>query len=119
MGKEILVDTDILLKSYRGDKFKFRQLELIGDISISVITALEIINGAKNIKQLASVKKELKAYSIIHLNPEISSLTLQLYSRYAVQKQMKVADLLIGAQLYIAAFSFILITKNILVSSKH
>lgn len=98
MGKKILVDSDILLKSYRGDKFKRQQLELIKDsFSISVITAFEILNGAGNIKQLASIKKELKAYSVIHLNTEISNLTLQLYSIHSVQKQMKVADLLIAA----------------------
>ncbi len=98
MGKKVLVDTDILLKSYRGDKTKFQQLQLIKDnFSISVITAFEILNGARNIKQLASLKKELKSYSVIHLNTEISIKALQLYSKYTVRQQIKVADLLIAA----------------------
>lgn len=98
MGKKVLVDTDILLKSYRGDKTKFQQLQLIRDnFSISVITAFEILNGAGNIKQLASLRKELKSYSVIHLNTEISIKALQLYSKYTVRQQIKVADLFIAA----------------------
>ncbi len=98
MGKKILVDTDIILKSYRGDITKYQQLTRIKDIfSISVITAFELLNGAKNFKQLASTRKELKSYAIIHLNSDISLKAFQLFSKYSVQKQIKIADLLIAA----------------------
>lgn len=97
MGTKILVDTDILLKVYRGDKTKHHQLQLIKEnFSISVITACEILNGAKNLKQLASTKKELKFYPVLHLNHEISLKALQLFSQYSVSKQIKIGDLLIA-----------------------
>lgn len=111
MGKTVLVDTDILLKSYRGDKEKHRQLHLLKEnFSVSVITAMELLNGARSIRQLASIKKELKACSIIHPTTETSNPTLQLYAKYSVQRQMKVADLLIGATAL--HFGFELYTDN-------
>lgn len=71
MGKKILVDTDILIKVYRGDQKRLRELQSFkGGIFISVITALEFLNGAKSLKQFAATKKELKSYQIIHLNQE-------------------------------------------------
>lgn len=97
METKILADTDILLKVYRGDKTKYQQLKLIKeDFSVSVITASEILNGAKNLKQLASTKKELKSYSVLHLNQEISMKALQLFSQYSVSKQIKIGDVLIA-----------------------
>ena len=80
MDKKILVDTDIIIKSYRGDSHTYKQLLAISKkFAVSVVTAFELLNGANNIKQLASTKKELKAYTILHFDTEISILALQLF----------------------------------------
>ena len=79
MDKKILVDTDIIIKSYRGNTSIYKQLLAIKEkFAISVVTAFELLNGANNIKQLAS-KKELKAYTILHFDSKISEL---LYSSF-------------------------------------
>ena len=65
----VIVDTDVLIKAYRGDADKIRNLSILkGEYSISVITAIELIAGARNIRQLASLRKVLKVYPIIHIN---------------------------------------------------
>ncbi|HVX50737.1 MAG TPA: hypothetical protein VHB48_11305 [Chitinophagaceae bacterium] len=88
MEKKIkfIVDTDILIKAYRGDKVKIKNLGLLKDVySISIITAIELIAGAKNIKQLSSLNKALKAYSIVPVNEMISQQSLHLYKKYIIK----------------------------------
>jgi tRNA(fMet)-specific endonuclease VapC len=98
MDKKILIDTDIIIKSFRGDSNIFRELNVIKNkFAISVVTSLELLNGANNIKQLISTKKELKAYTILHFDIEISSIAFQLFSKYAVKKKLQIPDLLIAA----------------------
>ena len=51
----IIVDTDIVIKIFRGDKEKREVLQPIqNELRLSVITAMELMNGAK------SRKRELK-----------------------------------------------------------
>jgi len=98
MDQRILVDTDIIIKSYRGNETIYKELRAIKEkFAVSVVTALELLNGANNIKQLASTRKELKAYTILHFDHEISSRSLQLFSKYSVKQKLKIADLLIAA----------------------
>ena len=98
MDKKILVDTDIIIKSFRGNSNIYKELISIKDkFAISVITALELLNVANNIKQLASTKKELKAYTIIHFDNKISELSLQLLSKYSINKKPQIPDLLIAS----------------------
>jgi predicted nucleic acid-binding protein len=98
MEKKILVDTDIIIKSFRGNSAIYKELLLIKNkFAISVVTALELLNGANNIKQLASTKKELKAYTIVHFNNNISQLSLQLLSKYSLSKKPQLPDLFIAA----------------------
>lgn len=50
--KKVLVDSDILIKAYRGDIFKQKNLEpLKSSYVISVITACALLNGAKSINR--------------------------------------------------------------------
>ncbi len=71
MDKKILVDTDILIKSYRGESGKYEQLQGIQHrIAVAVVTAIELLMGAQNAKQLISIRKELKTYFIVHFDTE-------------------------------------------------
>ena len=98
MDKKILVDTDIIIKSFRGNTSVYKELISIKDkFAISVVTALELLNGANNVKQLGSTKKELKAYTIIHFDNNISQLSLQLLSKYSLSKKPQLPDLFIAA----------------------
>lgn len=93
-----LVDTDILIKAYRGDKIKEVNLpHLQGKYCISVITACELINGAKSIKQRAEFLKVLRFYQIPLLNENISEHAFSLYKRYSLKNDMKISDSFIAA----------------------
>ncbi len=64
----ILVDSDILIKAYRGDKVKQENLKFLKDkYCISVITVCELLNGAKNIHQRREFNKALRYYYLVLL----------------------------------------------------
>lgn len=93
MEQKILVDTDILIKAYRGDESKMRNLALLkGKYVISVVTAIELIAGSKNIKQLASLKKVLKIYPTIHINEIISRQAYKLYQQHTLRQLIGLPD---------------------------
>ncbi len=56
----IIVDTDILIKVYRGDETKREQLEkLSGQVALSIITVLELMQGVNTKKKLFELYKQL------------------------------------------------------------
>lgn len=94
---KVIVDTDILIKAFRGDATKIRNLSILKDrYCISVITAIELIDGAKNIKQLASLNKVFKVYTIIHLDQTVSRQAFQLYRRYSLKHSLGLSDCFIA-----------------------
>jgi len=75
----ILVDTNILIDVFRGNKNTKIDLDAIeGNIAISVITAMELYRGCKTNKRKAELSQQLKAYKIIHIDEVISEKALQL-----------------------------------------
>ena len=94
----VIVDTDILIKAYRDNDIKIRNLKLLkNSYCISVISALELIAGSKNLKQFTSFNKALKAYSILHINEDISHRAFQLYKNYILLRKPGLPDSFIAA----------------------
>ena len=108
----VLVDTDILIKSYRGNEGKRKHLEeLKGRIAISSITVLELMQGAKTEKKLIELNKQLKAYHIIHVNERISERSVSLSRKYVTKHHLLPPDNLIAATAL--EFSLQIYTDNI------
>ena len=94
----VLVDTDILIKAYRGDKKKEVNLKkLEGKYQISVITACELINGAKKVKQRREFIKVLQHYFVALINDKISQQAFSLYKKYSFKNDLKISDSFIAA----------------------
>jgi predicted nucleic acid-binding protein len=73
--QSVLVDSDILIKAYRGDKTKQYHLKLLKDnYCISVITACELLAGARSINQHREFLKAIKFYHVAPLDEKIASL---------------------------------------------
>ena len=98
VNETVLVDTDILIKAYRGDKIKIANLKKLKDkYSISVITACELLAGAKNLNQRAEMNKLLQVYSISAVNEKVSGLALRLYQKYSIKNRLQISDTFIAA----------------------
>jgi predicted nucleic acid-binding protein len=96
--ESVLVDTDILIKAYRGDKVKIANLKKLKDkYCISVITACELLNGAKSIQQSAEMNKLLQIYMIALVDEKVSDLALRLFQKYSIRNKLKISDTFIAA----------------------
>lgn len=102
-----LVDTDILIKIYRGDKEKRNVIEPIQDsLAVSVITIMELLAGAKSNQNKFEILKTSKAYHVFHLSDMISEMALNLSKKYSVKHNSGVADILTAATAIAAGVPF-------------
>ncbi len=94
----VIVDTDILIKAYRGDKIKIANLKKLKDkYCISIISACELLIGAQNLKQLAEMNKLLKIYSIAYIDEKASESALKLFKKYSIHNNLKISDTFVAA----------------------
>ncbi len=95
---QILIDTDILIKIYRGNKEKRKHLSQIqNNLAISIITAIELMAGAKTKKRQFEVAKTVKAFFLYELTLNISITAFNLVKKYGIFHSLKIADALIAA----------------------
>lgn len=100
MGKKkiVLVDTDILIKTFRGDKNHRENLNsLKGSIAISTVTVLELYQGAKSKTHFYELEKQLRAYYILHLSEDVSIIACTLMKKYGSKFPLFPPDCLIAA----------------------
>jgi predicted nucleic acid-binding protein len=57
-----------------------------------VVTAMELIAGAQNIKQLSSFNKVLKIYPVFDISELISKSAFQLYKKYVLKSSFGLSD---------------------------
>lgn len=94
----VIVDTDIVIKIFRGDQGKRELLEPIQDeLGLSVITVIELMIGAKSKKREFEVSKTIKAYFLFDLNVRISNKAFSIIKKYHIRHSISIADALIAA----------------------
>ena len=106
-----LVDTDVLIDVSRNDQAAIDFLDQLGDSwSISIITALELIVGARNKKEVTQIDQLVAAYSAIPLTAEIGNSSYDLLRQFAKSHGLRVFDSLIAATAIDEGLT--LVTKN-------
>jgi predicted nucleic acid-binding protein len=65
-------------------------------IFISLITAIELIVGAKDKAHLIKINKELRAFLIILPDQEIALLAIKLLRQYSLSHGLKIQDCFIA-----------------------
>ena len=106
-----LVDTDVLIDVSRSNDAAIDFLDQLGDSwSISIITALELIVGARNKKEVAQIDQLVAAYSAIPLTAEIGNSSYDLLRQFAKSHGLRVFDSLIAATAIDEGLT--LVTKN-------
>lgn len=94
----IIVDTDIVIKIFRGDKEKRELLQSVqGELGLSVITAMELMNGAKSRKREFEVSKTIKVYFLFPLTNKIGIKAFSIVKKYHLEYSVLVADAIIAA----------------------
>jgi len=93
-----LVDTDVLVDVSRNNKAAIDFLDQLDDSwSISIITALELIVGARNKREVTQIDQLVAVYSAIPLSPEIGNSSYGLLRQFAKSHGLRVFDSLIAA----------------------
>lgn len=95
----MLVDTDVFIWFIRGSKKAAALLDEIGDISISSVTYIELIQGVHNKKEIRKINKALEKCNteIIHIDIDVSTQATRYVSEYFHGHSLQLADALIGA----------------------
>jgi predicted nucleic acid-binding protein len=106
-----LVDTDILIDVSRNNEGAIDFLDQLDDSwSMSIITALELIVGARNKKEVTQINQLVAVYSAIPLTIEIGNSSYGLLRQFAKSHGLRVFDSLIAATAL--EHKLTLVTKN-------
>lgn len=106
-----LVDTDVLIDVSRNNEAAIDFLDQLDDSwSMSIITALELIVGARNKKEVAKIDQLVAVYSAIPLTTEIGNSSYGLLRQFAKSHGLRVFDSLIAATAI--EENLTLVTKN-------
>ena len=93
-----LVDTDVLIDVSRNNEAAISFLDQLDDFwSVSIITALELIVGARNKKEVSEIDELVASYSALPLTAEIGNSSYTLLRQFAKSHGLRVFDSLIAA----------------------
>ena len=93
-----LVDTDVLVDVSRNNQAAIDFLDQLEDSWVmSIITALELIVGARNKKEVSQIDQLVAVYSAIPLTTEIGNSSYGLLRQFAKSHGLRVFDSLIAA----------------------
>jgi predicted nucleic acid-binding protein len=93
-----LVDTDIIVDYLRGNQMAADYLDsLRNEWSISAITGLEAIAGARNQREISDIDIIVSAYPAIPPNGAITRRAYYLLKTYAKSHGLRTLDALIAA----------------------
>ena len=94
----ILLDTNILIEILKGNSQTKKEIaSLQAPFSISSITAMELMVGARNKQEVKKLQQFIQLFDQIHLNETISAKALQLITDYAKSHALDIPDALIAA----------------------
>jgi predicted nucleic acid-binding protein len=92
-----LIDTDVMIDLSRGNVDAANCLDSLGSPAISIITAQELIVGARDTRDLHAIDSLVSTYRVIHINAAIGQLAYELLKRYAKSDGLRTFDSLIAA----------------------
>lgn len=94
----IIIDTDILIKIYRGSAYHKDVLEnLTSKFIISCVTEMELLVGCKNQVMQRDIENNLQSFEIQPINEQIVSIAKELIKKYSFSHKISIPDNLIAA----------------------
>ncbi|MEM7534591.1 MAG: type II toxin-antitoxin system VapC family toxin [Chloroflexota bacterium] len=97
MSHIVVVDSDILIDMSRGVDIAIdciERLEEKSTVAYSATTGMELIVGSGNKRELQSLIRFLKRFQLIPLNEQISSIAIDLLTRYNFESRFVAAGCL-------------------------
>jgi len=108
-----LIDTDLLIDVSRDNQSAIDYLDNLDDVwVISIITAMELMVGARNQREISEIDQLLVAYSVIPLSIQIGETGYGLLKQFAKSHGLRVFDSLIAATAIAANLPWSQKTRN-------
>ncbi|MBI2336658.1 MAG: type II toxin-antitoxin system VapC family toxin [Deltaproteobacteria bacterium] len=105
-GLKAVFDTNILVDYLRGISPAEQELQTHTEPSISIITWMEVLVGAKNEAETGLLKKFLSSFELLPLSHEIAEEAVLLRRKY----QIRIPDAIIWATA--RCYGSLLVTRN-------
>ena len=105
-----LIDTDVMIDVSRENANAAGYVDSLSDPAISIITAQELIVGARDKRDLAGIDSLVSTYPVIHIDAAIGQLAYDLLKRYARSDGLRTFDSLIAATAIERGFA--LVSRN-------
>lgn len=105
-----LIDTDVMIDVSRSNASAAGYVDSLIDPAISIVTAQELIVGARDKRDLAGIDSLVSAYPVIHIDAAIGQLAYDLLKRYAKSDGLRTFDSLIAATAISRGFE--LVSRN-------
>ena len=95
----ILCDTNIFIEIYKDNSDIIKAVKSIGqhNIAVSDVTCAELLYGARNKKELQTLRKDLNKLTVLPIETSISAMAVELVEKYALSHKLSLPDALIGA----------------------
>ena len=108
----VLVDSDVLIWTLRGNPKALAHLQGLADWHISAVSYMELAQGCRNKAELKAMQKAFKSASsdVLPITTVISDMACQLVETYALSHSLYMADALIAATAI--SYSLPLLTAN-------
>lgn len=95
---QFLIDSNVLIDVSRGKEGAIKYLDSLADSwALSQVTAMELIVGARDKRDLATIDEFLSMFAIIPLSENIGAGAYRLLKIYAKSHGLHVFDSLIAA----------------------
>ena len=93
-----LIDTDVLIDVTKGKEAAMNYLDrLPEDWSISVVTAMELVAGARDRREIGKIDEFLEAIPMVALSPGVGTKAYELLKGYAKSHGLRIFDAIIAA----------------------
>ena len=95
----ILSDSNIFIEIYRDNIDIIQIAKTIGqhNIAVSDVTCAELLYGARNKKEVQTIRKDLNKLTILPIDANISTLAVQLIEKYVLSHKLSLPDALIAS----------------------
>lgn len=91
-----IYDTSVFIEYFRGKKAVSDYLQKV-DLTCSVVTAAELLQGARDKKAQQVIEKFLRRVTVLPLTPIISECMLDFIGRFHLSHGLAIPDALIAA----------------------
>ncbi|MEW6369081.1 MAG: type II toxin-antitoxin system VapC family toxin [Acidobacteriota bacterium] len=93
----MIFDSDVLIWTLRGNETAARVIEEDQARSVSIVSCMELFQGARDKKELAAIRRFLLEFETLPLSEDIGYRASIYMEEYALKSGLQLADSLIAA----------------------